>query len=237
MKNLKNLFDALNEKPIAYHRAYANITGSITAGLLLSQLVYWAKAMNYKEFYKTDKDFREELGMGEYEFKGAKKKLIQLKLVKIKVKGIPAKTYYEVDLDKLITLLTRWGKTTQLDGGKSPNKIVENQPTTTENTTENTTDIISSEQSSQVNKVLNEFYEINPTLNYGNKTQRKAVEDMIKKWGTENLIGMIKKYREYMTEKYMPVATTPIAFKNKIGDIKVGIDKLNNNPLITNVKL
>lgn len=101
----------------------------------------------------------------------------------------------------------------------------------------NTKTAKNSEQSSQVNKVMDEFYEINPTLNYGNKTQRKAVEDMIKKWGTDNLIGMIRKYREHMTEKYMPVATTPIAFKNKVGDIKVGIDKINNNPLITNVNL
>jgi len=92
-----------------------------------------------------------------------------------------------------------------------------------------------SEHSSQVNKVMDEFYEINPGLNYGNKTQRKATEDMIKKWGTDNLIAMIRKYREFIGEKYMPVATTPIAFKNKIGDIKVSIDKLNSNPLITNV--
>ncbi len=95
-------------------------------------------------------------------------------------------------------------------------------------------DIIS-EQGSQINEVLNEFYEINPTLNFGNKTQRKAVEELIKKFGFFNLIAMVQQYRDVMSEVYMPVATTPIAFKNKIGDIKVSIDKLNNNPLITNV--
>ncbi len=95
----------------------------------------------------------------------------------------------------------------------------------------NINNIIISESSSQINKVMNEFYEINPGLNFGNKTQRKAVDEMINKWGADNLIGMIRKYREHINEKYMPVATTPLQFKNKIGDIKVGIDRLKNGSI------
>jgi hypothetical protein len=37
--------------------------------------------------------------------------------------------------------------------------------------------------SPSVNKILDIFYEINPSLNYGNTTQRKAVDWFIKKWG------------------------------------------------------
>lgn len=92
-----------------------------------------------------------------------------------------------------------------------------------------------SEPSSQVNKVMDEFYEINPTLNYGNITQRRAVDDMIKRWGEDNLVAMVRKYKENINERFMPVATTPLAFKNKVGDIKVAIDKLENNQLITSV--
>ena len=39
------LFDEFNERPIAYQRIYTRLTGKVTSGLLLSQLVYWAGAM------------------------------------------------------------------------------------------------------------------------------------------------------------------------------------------------
>jgi len=141
-EELRGLFESFNEKPIAYHRIYSKITGSITAGLLLSQLLYWAKTMEYKEFYKTDKDFADELGMGLYELKGAKKKLNDLGLVSIKRKGVPAKTYYKVNVEKVITLITSYGKNPQLDDDKTHNWN-EEKPTTiyTENTTENKTNI------------------------------------------------------------------------------------------------
>ena len=161
-KEIKIIFDELNEKPIVYHRIYSKITKSITAGLLLSQLIYWAKKMKYEEFYKTDNDFSEELGMGLYELKGAKKKLLSLKLITIKRKGIPAKTYYSVDIDAIITLITSCGKNPQLDGGKTHNKSKEKPTTITENTTENTTEIISKDITKQSfgNPLINSFIKI-----------------------------------------------------------------------------
>lgn len=141
--DLKVLFDEFNEKPIVYHRIYAKIGGGVTAGLLLSQLVYWAKAMKYKEFYKTDKDFREELCMGKYELSGAKKKLKDLGIITMKRKGIPAKTYYTVDISKIIKLIsqtTSCMETRQLVVGKPDNYSAGNQTTITESTTENKTE-------------------------------------------------------------------------------------------------
>lgn len=138
MEELKMLFDEFNEKPIAYNRVYSKITGGVTTGLLLSQLVYWAKAMNYEEFYKTDNDFSEELGMGLYELRGAKKRLSELGLIKLERKGVPAKTYYTVDADKIIHLITRLRKNHKLDCGNSTNKSEEKPQTNTETNTETT---------------------------------------------------------------------------------------------------
>mgnify|MGYP001076456670 CR=1 FL=1 len=59
----KIIFEAINEKPIAYHRIYTKITGRVVGGILLSQLVYWAITKNWGEFYKTDKDVADELGV------------------------------------------------------------------------------------------------------------------------------------------------------------------------------
>jgi len=128
MEELRDLFDAMNDKPIVYHRVYAKITGKITSGLLLSQLVYWAKTMKYEEFYKTDNDFCEELGLSLEELKTAKARIKPF--VSITRKGIPAKTYYKVDIEALLKAITSYGDSQQLDVGK-PN----NYPNT-ENTTQ-----------------------------------------------------------------------------------------------------
>ena len=92
----------------------------------------------------------------------------------------------------------------------------------------NNTNIISepSSQSSEVNLILQEFYKINPTLNFGNKTQRKAAEDLIKRFTLEKTIGMIQAYSQRITEdKYMPVATTPLDFTNKLGAIAIKMNQ------------
>lgn len=89
--------------------------------------------------------------------------------------------------------------------------------------------INNSKQSLPVNEILNEFYEFNPTLNFGNKTQRTATEELLKKYGLEQLKVMIKQYRVIMNNKFCPVATTPIAFKNKLGDIIAFINKEKSN--------
>jgi len=72
-QDLNQMLRLLNQKPIAYQRIYAQITKSLTAGLLLSQVVYWWYACKETEFYKTDRSFAEELFMGNSEFRNAKK--------------------------------------------------------------------------------------------------------------------------------------------------------------------
>jgi len=135
MKNeLEVLFIQLQDKPIAYHKIYSDITGSLTSGVLLSQLLYWYKAMGGKQFYKTDKDFMDELSMGLWELKGAKKKLLDLGLISTERKGIPAKTYYNININSIIALITSCGKTNSPVVGKTNNLIDEKPTTTTENT-------------------------------------------------------------------------------------------------------
>ena len=85
------------EKVIAYYPKLKELTKQANASILLSQIYYWQKKMK-REFYKTDKDFREELSMGQREFKTAKSYLRNFTFLKIKAKGIPAKTHYKLNL-------------------------------------------------------------------------------------------------------------------------------------------
>ncbi len=64
-------------KIIAFHREYVDLTGSITAALLLSQAVYWASKTKDPDgwFYKSLADWHEETGMKRREQDGARKRL------------------------------------------------------------------------------------------------------------------------------------------------------------------
>lgn len=106
-RELDLILVALKSKPVVFHRVYAEITGSIKAGLLLAQVIYWDNKMN-REFYKTDKKFSEELGMKIDEFKSAKRRI--LKFVNIRKKGIPQTTYYRLKRDVLISTLISLGE-------------------------------------------------------------------------------------------------------------------------------
>ena len=50
----KELLQQLNQKPIAYYPIYREITGSTTAGIMLSQLMYWFSKKD--KIFKTDED-------------------------------------------------------------------------------------------------------------------------------------------------------------------------------------
>lgn len=85
----------------------------------------------------------------------------------------------------------------------------------------------------QVNAIFDCFYEINPTLNYGNKTHRAAVADMLKQYRFQEL----KKIAEYAVSingrPYTPVITTPLDLKNKLAQLMTFYKKeMHSKPVI-----
>jgi hypothetical protein len=69
---------------------------------------------------------------------------------------------------------------------------------------------------SDINEILETFSKFNSAINYGNKTQRLAVEHLLSFMGKEKLIGTIKYCESIMSKKYAPVITTPIELKNNL---------------------
>jgi hypothetical protein len=134
----------------SYNSIYAEILGSATAGLVLSQLVYWSIKVNHREFYKTDSELRKEIMLGIDEFKAAKKKILKSGILYAEIKGIPAKTFYSLNINYLYDLFLKIDKSTddllventqfsswELHhevGGKSTKQLVENPPTNTKTT-------------------------------------------------------------------------------------------------------
>jgi hypothetical protein len=88
--------------------------------------------------------------------------------------------------------------------------------------------ILTSEPSSQVKEVMNVFYKINPTLNWGNKTTRKACEDMIRRFGFEETKRMAEAVISVQGRPYAPRATTPYQMKEKLAAFKIYFDSERN---------
>jgi uncharacterized protein YdaU (DUF1376 family) len=87
--------------------------------------------------------------------------------------------------------------------------------------------IIISEQSSQnIQEIFKIFYEINPTINFGNITQRKSAKRLIDKLGVEKAIGSAKAAVSIFGKQYAPTITTPIQLETKLSEL-VGFYKKN----------
>ncbi len=98
---------ALIGRPIAFHHSLAELTGSIAAGLLLSQAIYWATRTKDTDgwFYKTQEDWYEETGLTRTEQTKARAKLRSFAFWQEKKRGVPATLYYRVDFPLLTTAL------------------------------------------------------------------------------------------------------------------------------------
>jgi hypothetical protein len=126
--DITNLLD----RPIAFHRLFVQLTGSVTAALMLSQALYWQKRCPSDDgrdagwWYKSRDDWSEETGLTRREQETARKKLVSLGLLQERLAGNPARLWYFLDGTKLTNLLgglrpTRWAELDHLDGTKPPN--------------------------------------------------------------------------------------------------------------------
>lgn len=79
------LIKLLSEKPIAFSPTISRAVGSITAGLMLQQLLYWT-GKEYDQdgwIYKSFKEMEYETSLTEKQQEGAVKKLVQFKLIEV----------------------------------------------------------------------------------------------------------------------------------------------------------
>jgi hypothetical protein len=82
-----------------------------------------------------------------------------------------------------------------------------------------------------VKEIMDIFYKINPTLNWGNKTIRKACESLIKKYGLEGAKKIAQYAISIQGEKYAPTVTSPYQLWNKLAELKIYHDRQNNNKI------
>lgn len=127
--------------PIAFHPVLARISGSVTAGLMLSQGLYWAKVLERTNptadgwFYKTQAQWTAETCLSRWEQDGARKLLRGFSFWNEKRKDAPPKSYFRVDMEKLIEVIagnvekphSRLRENLAPEGGKTPVQTVRKQ--------------------------------------------------------------------------------------------------------------
>jgi len=91
------------DRPIAFHRCFVPLTGSITAALMLSQAIYWSNRTKNNDgwFYKTQEEWLDETGMSRSEQEKARDKLRCTGFWFEERRGVPAKLFFRVDEKEL----------------------------------------------------------------------------------------------------------------------------------------
>ena len=96
---------------IAFHRRLVDVTASVKAALLLSQTIYWTRHGPDVEssggwIFKTTEQWEMETGLTAKEQRTARRVLRGLGVLDEQRGGIPAKLYFRVSADVLVSLLT-----------------------------------------------------------------------------------------------------------------------------------
>lgn len=139
-KYQKIVASILGTRPIAFNPDLAKALGSVNAGLFLSQLLFWwDKGADKNWIYKTIKEVEDETALSRAEQDTAIKICKKFSLLRVKLKGIPAKRHFCLDIPKIVDLLeTTLSKNDNQVCRHHTNLIAESAQSNSETTTKNT---------------------------------------------------------------------------------------------------
>lgn len=85
-------------------------------------------------------------------------------------------------------------------------------------------------KNNNINKIIPLFKEVNPFYEkfFKNKTERKSLENVIKKYGEEWTINLIKKLPEINAMPYSPKITSPYELETKLAKLKFFLEQEKN---------
>lgn len=125
---------------IRYFPALSHALGSVTAGIALSQLIYWANMGHRHDRYifKTVEELFYESGLTKNQQLTAVKVLRKFGLIDTKLAGTPAKRHFLVNEGNVARLLTTWRESLPIELHNALFKLSEKQTTITETTPKTT---------------------------------------------------------------------------------------------------
>lgn len=138
IKNIIHSFSG-NERHITIPKIYLELTGDFNTAALLNQLVFWSDKTKRKDgfFYKSYKEWEEEICLSQYQVSRSIKQLKEMKVVDTKLKkadGAPTIHYY-VNMEVLSQSIIN-----KLDNRLSRNLINDNEVSSYSLTVDDTVD-------------------------------------------------------------------------------------------------
>lgn len=89
--------------PVAYYPVLARLAGSVNAGMMLSQALYWTFRTGPDGwFYKKADEWELETALSRHEQNGARRLLREKNLIEEKVKRVPPIVHFRVNLPKVL---------------------------------------------------------------------------------------------------------------------------------------
>jgi hypothetical protein len=104
---VQQVFALLGRGCVAFYPRLADLSGSVTAALLLGQCLYWTRSVLRQQperdgwFWKTSVEWRRETGLTRREQDSARRRLRALGLLAEQRRGMPAKRWFRLDLGAL----------------------------------------------------------------------------------------------------------------------------------------
>lgn len=127
-------------KTVTVHRAFVEFTGSLEAGMMLSQLLYWSERDGGRgRVAKSDAEWIEELCLTQYAVRQARKTLEKMEILRAEVhrfNGVPTVHYFLLE-DALSAKWELWIQNSDI--AKTQERSCESAKSLTESTTESTT--------------------------------------------------------------------------------------------------
>lgn len=104
------LSDALTNvgRPVAYYPNLAKALGSVKAGILCCQLFYWTDKTKNGWLYKTASELEDETGLSYKEQRAARRRLVELGILKERNARLQHRQYFRLDLDAMNRVFTEW---------------------------------------------------------------------------------------------------------------------------------
>ena len=87
----------------------------------------------------------------------------------------------------------------------------------------------------EINNLIQEFLPINPTAQrfYANKTQRSALDRLLKQFGYESVLKLIRLLQKTNSKQFAPVITTPLELERDMGKLKAFVSKQHKSGIIS----
>jgi len=129
-------------KTITIPRPFVDFTGTLEAGMMLNQLIYWSERDGGRgRIYKSDKDWSDELCLSKYAVRQARERLVEKGVLRTEIhraNGTPTTHYYLLE-DALVEKWTCWIRKVEI--AKSTNQTLRNEQIPNRDYTETTTEI------------------------------------------------------------------------------------------------